>query len=71
MSRECFTITIRWIDMNRTNVGTDWKLRKHILGSIGVSAESINHKGEWDHTNNSHLVMVLVICATRMPHLHC
>ena len=44
--REYFTLTMHWIDVSRTNAGTEWKLCNCILGSIAVTAASVDHKGE-------------------------
>ena len=44
--REYFTLTMHWIDVSRTDAGTEWKLRNRILGSIAVTAASVDHKGE-------------------------
>ena len=45
-TREYFTLTMHWIDVNRTDVGCEWKLRNRILGSIAINAENVDHKGK-------------------------
>ena len=44
--REYFTLTMHWIDVSRTDAGSEWKLQNRILGSIAVTAAKVDHKGE-------------------------
>ena len=37
---------MHWIDVSRTDVGSEWKLCNCILGSIVVTAAKVDHKGE-------------------------
>ena len=44
--REYFTLTMHYIDVKRGEAGTQWTLRKRILGSIAVRAVNIDHEGD-------------------------
>lgn len=48
--REYFTLTMHYIDVKRGDAGTQWLLRKRILGSVPVHATKIDHEGD----NNGH-----------------
>ena len=65
--REYFTLTMHWINVSRTDGGSEWKLCNRILGSIVVTTASIDHKGERDQAVVIcciHVLMcfVVVIC---------
>ena len=45
-TREYFTLTMHYIDVKRGEAGTQWALRKRILGSIAVRALHVDHEGD-------------------------
>ena len=44
--REYFTLMMHYIDVKRSEAGTQWTLRKCILGSIAMRAVNIDHEGD-------------------------
>ena len=44
--REYFTLTMHYIDVQRGDSGTQWLLRRRILGSVPVQATNIDHEGQ-------------------------